>query len=198
MDQERVFVLLFCVLAYLIGSIPFGLILGKLAGIGDLRTQGSGNIGATNMARVGGKKLAALTFLLDAGKGFLPLWFLLGPEVSPFALIVGFLTVLGHVFPVWLKFKGGKGVATTLGVLMVWPELGSVFAVVWLIVFIVSKISSLSALCAMSACLIYSGIVNTLEGLLFMLPFWLLLVFTHRANIRRLINGTEHRFGSKP
>src|SRR5690606_24525745 len=138
------------VLGYLLGSIPFGLILTRMAGLGDIRSIGSGNIGATNVLRTGNKKLAAATLLLDAFKAMaaaLAGYYIAGPEAG---LLAGFAAFLGHLFPVWLGFKGGKGVATYLGVLLgVAPLWVLVFAAVWLVVALISKYSSLSALVAM-------------------------------------------------
>ena len=190
-----------CLLAYLIGSIPVGLLLGRLMGLGDIRQQGSGNIGATNMVRAGGKMPGALTLLLDAGKGVLAVqltfwllsWF---DSVSGLCvLLTGIFAVTGHIFPVWLKFKGGKGVATTIGVLLAWHWLtGLAFIGIWLATFMLKRVSSLAALSAalltpLAACLIpdhYGAIAVSVLSLL--------LFYSHRENIRRLLKGEEHAF----
>lgn len=184
-------------LGYLLGSIPFGLILTRLAGVGNLREIGSGNIGATNVLRTGRKGLAAATLLLDLAKGYgavaLCVFFL--PEaVAPYA---AFGAVIGHCFPVWLKFRGGKGVATLMGVVLAlaWP-IGATYAIVWLGMLAASRISSLAGMCAaLSAPLAawltgYADLVPVLELLA------LLVVFLHRANISRLLAGEEPRIGS--
>ncbi len=141
-------ILLIC---YLIGSIPFGLIFTKWAGLGDIRTIGSGNIGATNALRTGNKKVAMATLLCDALKGYLPIFVLIHTDYSSASciLIASFVAILGHIFPIWLRFKGGKGVATTLGVyLALNPWLALSILGVWLIAVKLTKLSSLSALIA--------------------------------------------------
>ncbi|TCP87183.1 acyl-phosphate glycerol-3-phosphate acyltransferase [Rhizobium sp. PP-CC-2G-626] len=188
----------FLLLGYLLGSIPFGLILTRAAGLGDVRKIGSGNIGATNVLRTGNKKLAAATLLLDALKGTLAAavgYHFLGPEAG---IAAGFGAFLGHLFPVWLGFKGGKGIATYIGVLLgLAPLVVLVFAACWLIVAKVTRYSSLSALVAtvvVPVVLLVAGYGRI--GLLFVV----LSVITwikHRANIERLIAGTESRIGQK-
>lgn len=186
------------VVSYLLGSIPFGLILTRLAGHGDVRKIGSGNIGATNVLRTGNKYLAAATLLLDAFKGtaavllFSRLW---GPDA---AIIAGFGAFLGHLFPVWLKFRGGKGVATYLGVLLGLLPLGVViFAVVWLATAAITRYSSLAALIAaivVPVALILLGHIQVPE--LFTVMSAITFV-KHRANISRLLSGEESRIGEK-
>lgn len=186
------------ILGYLLGSVPFGLVLTRLAGLGDIRAIGSGNIGATNVLRTGNKALAAATLILDGGKGAFAAWaaaFLAGSDAG---LIAGFAAVLGHNFPVWLKFKGGKGVATTLGVLLItaWP-VGVGACLTWLLVAVLFRISSLAALAALAASPFIALIFATpahaiLAGGLAVLGF-----IRHRANIRRLVKGEEPRIGRK-
>ncbi|SES10317.1 glycerol-3-phosphate 1-O-acyltransferase PlsY [Rhizobium sp. NFR03] len=188
----------FLLFGYLLGSIPFGLLLTRAAGLGDVRKIGSGNIGATNVLRTGNKKLAAATLLLDALKGTLAAavgYHFLGPEAG---IAAGFGAFLGHLFPVWLGFKGGKGIATYIGVLLgLAPLVVLVFAACWLIVAKVTRYSSLSALIAtvvVPVVLLVAGYGRI--GLLFVV----LSVITwikHRANIERLIAGTESRIGQK-
>ena len=183
---------------YLLGSIPFGLVLSRLAGHGDIRNIGSGSIGATNVLRTGSKGLAAATLLLDASKGGIALLALSHFDVNA-GLIAGFGAVLGHNFPVWLKFRGGKGVATTLGVLIAgaWP-IGLLACTTWLVAALVSRISSLSALVALSATPFYAywldgrGAVVALTAVLA-----LLALIRHHANIGRLLRGEEPRIGRK-
>jgi len=182
---------------YLLGSIPFGLILAKLAGLGDLRQIGSGNIGATNVLRTGNKALAALTLLLDLLKGTAVVW--VGSHFGPYAaMAAGLGAFLGHLFPVWLGFHGGKGVATYLGVLLglYWPA-AAAFSVVWLLVAFATRYSSLAALVASAASvgmLVLTGQWR-LAGLFLLLT--LLLFIRHAANIGRLAKGEEARIGER-
>jgi acyl phosphate:glycerol-3-phosphate acyltransferase len=182
---------------YLLGSIPFGLVLTRLAGLGDIRSIGSGNIGATNVLRTGNKKLAAATLLLDALKGtFAAL--IAAHWGTDAALIAGLSAFLGHVFPVWLKFKGGKGVATYLGVLLgLAPAMALVFALVWAAAAYLSRYSSASALLAtliVPVVTLFSGAPVTAVVLAGMsIIVWI----KHRANISRLLAGTESRIGQK-
>jgi glycerol-3-phosphate acyltransferase PlsY len=183
-----------CFCAFLCGSIPFGLLLVKLAGKGDVRAHGSGNIGATNVSRVGGKALGILTLLLDIAKGFLPVFLgkQLGLGESPLSLLA-LCAVLGHVFTPWLKFRGGKGVATALGVAlafrasMVLPALG-VFLVLVLIFRYVSLGSVMAAL-ALPLVLLWKG--ATPMVLLLWLAIVVIVIAKHHENIRRLLKGTE-------
>jgi glycerol-3-phosphate acyltransferase PlsY len=184
-------------LGYLLGSIPFGLILTKLAGHGDVRNIGSGNIGATNVLRTGNKPLAALTLVLDALKGTAAV--LIGAQFGQNAAILGGLgAFLGHLFPVWLGFRGGKGVATYIGVLLglYWP--GAIaFCLTWLLVAAITRYSSLSALAASVAVpLLLFSIGETRLALLF-LVFTALLLWRHADNIGRLLRGEEGRIGAK-
>lgn len=183
---------------YLLGSIPFGLLLTRLAGYGDVREIGSGNIGATNVLRTGNKVLAAATLLLDALKGtaavLLAAWFA-GRNA---ALAAGLGAFLGHAFPVWLRFKGGKGVATYIGVLLgiAWP-MALAFIGIWLAMAAIFRMSSLSALAAsLAAPLILLATGMRLEAAIFA-PLSLILWFTHRANIGRLLAGTEPKIGAR-
>ena len=197
---EYYFVVL-CFIAYMIGTIPFGLLLTKLFLKRDIRTVGSGNIGATNVLRAGNKKLALATLLLDFTKGlflilFISLNFKVHDDRLPHLVLLGFFAILGHCFPVWLKFKGGKGVATTFGVLFAAvPWAGFVAAVTWGIVAGFSRYSSLSALCAVALApvvtLIYYGTMPALISVLIAaLVFW-----RHKENIQRLVAGTESKIG---
>ena len=182
---------------YLLGSIPFGLILTRIAGTEDLRSIGSGNIGATNVLRTGRKGLAAATLLLDALKGTAAVLFgaYFGPEA---AAIAGLGAFLGHLYPLWLEFKGGKGVATFLGVLLgLVPMAALVFAVVWLATAFATRYSSLAALVASVAGPIgvfWFGHAHTaiLVAFLSVIIFW-----KHRENIKRLLAGTESKIGQK-
>jgi glycerol-3-phosphate acyltransferase PlsY len=183
---------------YLLGSIPFGLILGKLAGLGDVRDVGSGNIGATNVLRVGGKKLAALTLLLDALKGTVAVLIAARFGGEPAALAAGLGAFLGHLYPVWLGFRGGKGVATYIGVLigLYWP--GAVaFCATWLLVAALTRYSSLSALAASAAVPLLLLFLGKTQMALLFLFFTVLLFWRHADNIGRLMRGEEGRIGAK-
>lgn len=182
---------------YLLGSIPFGLVLTRLAGLGDIRSIGSGNIGATNVLRTGNKALAAATLLLDGGKGAAAV--LIGYRYGPdMAIFAGGGAILGHLFPVWLKFKGGKGVATTLGILLAldWP-VGVLACLTWLVVALVLRISSLSALIATAAAVGYAWWLGTYQETQFILFLAVLVWISHRANIGRLLRGDEPRIGKR-
>jgi len=188
------------VLGYLLGSIPFGIILTRLAGGPDLRTIGSGNIGATNVLRTGNKKLAALTLIGDMLKGTVAVllagWLLGGKNA---ALAAGLGAFLGHILPVWLRFKGGKGVATFLGILIgLKASIALIFAAVWISIAYLTKYSSLSALIAslLTPLLLWFWIRDVqAAGLMAILA--LLLWFMHRENIARLLAGREGKIGQK-
>jgi glycerol-3-phosphate acyltransferase PlsY len=196
--------LLALIAGYLLGSIPFGLILTRAAGLGDVRNIGSGNIGATNVLRTGHKGLAAATLLLDLLKGTFAVLFVheLAKQAVPFeafrlAYIAGLGALLGHLFPVWLGFSGGKGVATFIGVLLGvhWPA-ALIFCLVWLAVAAGWRYSSLAALCGAAAVILYYLAFGE-AGLLFILVMVALMVFKHQSNIRRLLAGEESRIGAK-
>lgn len=183
---------------YLLGSVPFGLLLTRSAGTADIRGIGSGNIGATNVLRTGRKDLAAATLLGDALKGTLAVvvaTYILGPEGGIFAGLGAFV---GHIFPVWLGFRGGKGVATFLGVALglAWPG-ALAFAVVWLLVAYFTRYSSLSALVASLATVLVIALLGNGPVALLMAILAVLLWAKHHQNIRRLLNGTEGKIGAK-
>jgi glycerol-3-phosphate acyltransferase PlsY len=184
--------------AYLIGSIPFGLVLTRIAGLGDVRRIGSGNIGATNVLRTGNKPLAAATLLLDGGKGTFAVaiggayW---GPDIA-IAAALGVL--VGHLFPVWLRFKGGKGVATGLGILLAlaWP-VGIAACLTWLAVAGIFRYSSLSALAAFAAAPVFAWWLADPQAMEFAAFMAVVIWLTHAGNIRRLVRGEESRIGKK-
>jgi glycerol-3-phosphate acyltransferase PlsY len=183
---------------YVLGSIPFGLLLTKIAGTGDIRTIGSGNIGATNVLRTGHKGLAAATLIGDMLKGtiaVIAMGLLGGPQA---AIVAGLGAFLGHLFPVWLKFKGGKGVATYIGVLLglFWPA-AIIFCAVWLVTAFTARYSSLSALVASAITPITLYWFGFSPLALLFLLMTALLWFMHHPNIQRLMNGTEGKIGSK-
>jgi glycerol-3-phosphate acyltransferase PlsY len=196
--QAGISLLLFAlVFGYLLGSIPFGLILTRMAGLGDVRSIGSGNIGATNVLRTGNKKLAAATLVLDMLKGTVAV--LIAGIASPEAAIVaGFGAFLGHIFPVWLKFKGGKGVATYLGVLLgLFWQGALIFAAAWLIIAYATRYSSLAALVAAVIVPIALYIIGVHQIALLFLVLTFIVFVKHRANIGRLLSGTEGKIGAK-
>jgi glycerol-3-phosphate acyltransferase PlsY len=184
------------IIGYLLGTIPFGLLLTRAAGLGDVRSIGSGNIGATNVLRTGNKGLAALTLLLDALKGTAAV-FIASHWGLPAALLAGLGALLGHIFPVWLGFKGGKGVATYLGVLVALAWEGAlVFAIVWLAVAFTTRYSSLAALVAMIVVPAALYLLGFGQIALLFVVLSLIVIAKHRANIRRLMDGTETRIGA--
>jgi glycerol-3-phosphate acyltransferase PlsY len=185
-------------IGYLCGSIPFGLILTRVAGTTDLRSIGSGNIGATNVLRTGRKDLAAATLLLDGLKGTVAV-LACGALFGPFAALAAAVgAFLGHVFPVWLRFRGGKGVATYLGCLLgvAWPA-GLVFIACWLLAALASRYSSLSALLASLVAPMVLGALGQGQAALVFALLTILLWIMHRANIGRLLAGTEGKIGKK-
>jgi len=193
------------IVGYLLGSIPFGLLITRAAGLGDVRKIGSGNIGATNVLRTGRRELAAATLVLDAAKGAVAVliarWLWPGDPV----FIAAIATFIGHCFPAWLGFKGGKGVATYIGVMLAlcWP-VGLIFCAVWLLIAVTRRISSLSALTAAVTSPLFAYSVALMgfqiDGTKLAATAGVLsviLIFNHRANIARLISGTEPRIGSE-
>ncbi|WP_137176675.1 glycerol-3-phosphate 1-O-acyltransferase PlsY [Roseomonas sp. AR75] len=185
-------------LGYLLGSVPYGLLLTKAAGLGDIRSIGSGNIGATNVLRTGNKGLAAATLVLDTVKGFAAILIARWLWGADAGLVAGVAAMAGHAFPVWLGFKGGKGVATGAGVLFgaAW-WLGAVALGTWAVVFAVTRISSASALAACALAPIAALIFGDAKLALFAVLLAALIAWRHKANIQRLLAGTEPRVGSK-
>jgi acyl phosphate:glycerol-3-phosphate acyltransferase len=188
--------LILLVAGYLLGSIPFGVILTRLAGGPDLRTIGSGNIGATNVLRTGNKGLAAATLILDLLKGSaaVVLAYFWSANDAP---IAGAAAVLGHLYPVWLKFKGGKGVATLMGVAIAWSwPMGLAYAVMWLGSLALTRISSLSGMLAAVSVPVSALIFDRMDLLPLGAALALIVVWRHRENIQRLLRGEEPRVGS--
>jgi len=188
----------FLLLGYLFGSIPFGLLLTRAAGLGDIRTIGSGNIGATNVLRTGNRKLAAATLLLDAAKGAAAVLLARAAAGPDAALFAGFGAVLGHTFPVWLRFRGGKGVATAYGVLLAaaWP-VGVLAGAVWLLAAKFLRISSAAGLLSFALAPVIAWPLAGPHAAAMTLAISLLIYLRHHENIRRLLNGTEPRIGSR-
>ena len=186
------------IVGYLLGSIPFGVLATRMAGLGDVRSIGSGNIGATNVLRTGRRDLAAFTVVGDAGKGAVAVviasW-LWGYEAALFAGVAAFL---GHIFPVWLGFKGGKGVATYIGILLAlnWV-IGLVFCAVWLVIALAQRYSSLAALTAAATAPMFAFSFSGPRLTWATMFLTIMLFITHRENIKRLLKGTESRIGDK-
>jgi glycerol-3-phosphate acyltransferase PlsY len=186
-------------LAYLLGSVPFGVVMARLFGLGDLRQVGSGNIGATNVLRTGNKLAAFLTLILDAGKGAIAVVagrMLLGEDAAQVAGVAAFL---GHCYPVFLRFHGGKGVATFLGTLLAlaWP-IGVAACAIWAVTAGLFRISSLAALVAAAASPVAAIVLGYGEAVLFCVALAALIFLRHRENIRRLASRTEPKIGQKP
>ena len=183
-------------IGYLLGSIPFGVILTRIAGAGDLRQIGSGNIGATNVLRTGRKGLAAATLLLDALKGAAAVWIVasIWPDLAP---VAGAAAFIGHCYPVWLRFNGGKGVATLMGIaLALSPPVAGVYAVVWLGLLALVRISSVAGMAAAVSAPVAAAWFERFDIVLVLLALALIVLWKHRANIDRLASGTEPRIGS--
>jgi acyl phosphate:glycerol-3-phosphate acyltransferase len=197
-DTAPALLLLVAAGAYLLGSVPFGLVIARALGLGDLRAIGSGNIGATNVLRTGHRGAALATLLLDAGKGgiaVLAARFALGEDAAQVAALFSFL---GHLFPVWLGFRGGKGVATFLGTLLAlaWPA-GLLACATWVAVAALTRISSLSALVATAATPLWLLLLGRSEAVALSLVLAALVFVRHAENIARLRNGTETRIGAR-
>ena len=184
-------------IGYLLGAIPFGLILTRLGGAGDLRKIGSGNIGATNVLRTGHKGLAAATLLLDAAKGAAAV--VLARAISPDYAVLGAVgAFLGHCYPLWLRFRGGKGVATLLGIaLALLPVAGLVFALVWAGLLALTRYSSVAGMSAAVALPVTAATLGSFELVVLFLALALIVLWKHRGNIGRLLSGTEPRVGAK-
>ena len=196
--SDPTFLILAAVLGYLLGSIPFGIVITRAMGLGDLRQIGSGNIGATNVLRTGNKRAALATLVFDAAKGgvavLIASW-LIGPDA---AQIAGLCAFLGHLFPVWLKFKGGKGVATFLGILIAlnWM-VGLAACATWLLAAVVSRTSSIAALVAAASASAWLVVFNDGLILLLVVILTILIYVRHSANLKRIKAGTEPKIGQK-
>ena len=183
--------------SYLLGSIPFGLIYAKIAGLGDVRNIGSGNIGATNVLRTGNKQVAAYTLLSDIAKGSIAV-LITNKFFSEYSLLSFLIVYLGHIFPVWLKFKGGKGVATFIGGILITNYiLGLVFLITWGVIAKIFKISSLSAIIAFIVTLVITFVFYDFNLTILMFFFTVFSIYTHRDNIKRIISGDESKIKTK-
>ncbi|MSP52937.1 MAG: glycerol-3-phosphate 1-O-acyltransferase [Gammaproteobacteria bacterium] len=191
--------LLFIILAYLVGSLNFAIICCKIAGLPDPRQQGSGNPGATNVLRIGGKKLAAIVMLGDALKGLLPVLIARAFDVQGFELsIVAMAAVLGHMYPIFFRFQGGKGIATILGAIfgLSWI-VGSLVVLTWALIATIFRYSSLASLCSIILLPIYLLLFSDASYIAPMIIIMMMIVYRHRNNIQRLINQTEPKIGRK-
>ena len=184
--------------AYLLGSVPFGLVIARVMGLGDLRSLGSGNIGATNVMRTGNKAAGLLTFALDAGKGAIAVLLARAALGEDAAQIAGVAAFLGHLYPVFIGFRGGKGVATFIGtaLALAWP-VGLALCAIWALVFKLSRISSLAALVASALGPLLAWGLDAGDLVALMIVLALMIFYKHAANIRRLIDGSESRFERK-
>ena len=184
-------ILIIGIISYLMGSIPFGLILTKIFLKKDIREVGSGNIGATNVLRTGNKSIGYITLVLDVLKAIIPIIYV-KLNYPDYLFVSSLCAFLGHVFPIWLKFNGGKGVATYLGILFaINIYLGLIFIIIWLIIFVFSKFSSLSSLVASLSIPIYLLVLAQYDQVIFFTIMFVLIFFTHRENIKRLKNNEE-------
>ncbi len=190
--------ILWGLLGYAFGSVPFGIIITKVFGLGDLRKIGSGNIGTTNVLRTGSKPAAAATLILDGGKGAIAVLFARWLAHEDAAQVAGLMAFLGHCFPIWLKFKGGKGVATFLGLMLAlaWP-VGIACCLTWLVTAVVGRISSLSALVAAASTTFWIALTGFGSTFMLGVAVTLLVFWRHKENIARLRKGTEPKIGAK-
>lgn len=197
-ETSAALLLLWAVIGYLMGSVPFGMVLTRVMGLGNLRDIGSGNIGATNVLRTGSKKAAALTLLLDGGKGAVAVLLARAMAGEDAAQIAGLAAMLGHCYPVWLRFQGGKGVATHIGLVLAlaWP-VGLAVCATWLVAAAASRTSSLAALAAAALSTFWMVLLGEGQALLLGAILTLLIFWRHRSNISRLRAGTEPRIGEK-
>lgn len=195
-ESSAAVLILWGLIGYLMGSIPFGLVLTRTMGLGNLRDIGSGNIGATNVLRTGNKKAAALTLVLDGAKGAVAVLLARVLAGEDAAQLAGLMAMLGHCYPVWLRFNGGKGVATFLGIVLAlaWP-VGIGCCIAWLIGALTSRISSMGALAAASASTFLMVILGAGNALVLGVVLTLLVFWRHRTNIRRIKAGTEPKIG---
>ncbi|MDP5365765.1 MAG: glycerol-3-phosphate 1-O-acyltransferase PlsY [Paracoccaceae bacterium] len=197
-ETSAALLLLWAVIGYLMGSVPFGMVLTRVMGLGNLRDIGSGNIGATNVLRTGSKKAAALTLLLDGAKGAVAVLLARAMAGEDAAQIAGLAAMLGHCYPVWLRFQGGKGVATHIGLVLAlaWP-VGLAVCATWLVAAAASRTSSLAALAAAALSTFWMVLLGEGQALLLGAILTLLIFWRHRSNISRLRAGTEPRIGKK-
>jgi glycerol-3-phosphate acyltransferase PlsY len=197
-EHSSVLLALWAVVGYLLGSIPFGLVLARVMGLGNLREIGSGNIGATNVLRTGNKTAAALTLLLDGGKGAVAVLLARAFGGEDTAQIAGLAAMIGHCYPVWLNFNGGKGVATFLGILLALSfPVGAACCVAWLVGAFASRMSSMGALAAAAASTFLMLVLGASDAIVLGVILSVLIFWRHRGNIARIRAGTEPKIGQK-
>lgn len=197
-EQSATFLALWAVIGYLLGSIPFGMVLARVMGLGNLRNIGSGNIGATNVLRTGNKTAAALTLILDGGKGAVAVLLARAFGGEETAQIAGLMAMIGHCYPVWLRFAGGKGVATFLGIMLALSlPIGIGCCIAWLFGALTSRISSMGALVASAASPVLMIFLGAGNGLILAVTLTLIVFWRHRGNIARIRAGTEPKIGQK-
>lgn len=198
METPGTTIAIIAILSYLLGSVPFALLLTRMAGLGDIRNVGSGNVGATNVLRTGNKGIAAATLVLDAAKGAAPVLALAVWPVghADLGLMAGLAAVLGHNFPVWLKFRGGKGFATTIGALLAiaWP-VGLAYCIIWLVMLALFRFSSLATIIALAVAPVFAFALADKKVTALAILLAVLGIARHHANLRRLIRGTESKVG---
>jgi acyl phosphate:glycerol-3-phosphate acyltransferase len=197
-ETSPTLLILWAVIGYLLGSVPFGMVLTRAMGLGNLRDIGSGNIGATNVLRTGNKTAAALTLLLDGAKGAVAVLLARALAGEDAAQLAGLMAMLGHCYPVWLRFNGGKGVATYIGLVLAlsWPA-GLAVCATWLVMAAVARVSSLAALAAAATSTFWMVLLGQGQTLILGVMLTLLIFWRHRANIKRLKAGTEPKIGQK-
>ncbi len=197
-ETSTTLLILWAVIGYLLGSIPFGMVLARIMGLGNLREIGSGNIGATNVLRTGNKTAAALTLLLDGGKGAVAVLLARGMAGEDAAQLAALTAFLGHCYPVWLGFRGGKGVATFLGIFLAlaWP-VGLASCVTWLVTAYVTRVSSKAAIMAAALSTGWMVVLGYGTGMVLAFVLSLLVFWRHRENIARIKAGTEPKIGQK-
>jgi glycerol-3-phosphate acyltransferase PlsY len=197
-ENSGMLLILWALIGYGFGSIPFGMVIARVMNLGNLREIGSGNIGATNVLRTGNKKAAALTLIFDAAKGAIVLLLARHFTGEDAAQLAAFMAMLGHCFPVWLKFNGGKGVATFLGIMLAYaPIIGAACCLAWLIGAFVSRISSVGALVSASASTFLMFFLDAGNAIVMGACLTLLIFYRHRENIKRIRAGTEPKIGKK-
>ncbi|MDW3224947.1 MAG: glycerol-3-phosphate 1-O-acyltransferase PlsY [Paracoccaceae bacterium] len=197
-EHSATLLALWAVIGYLLGSIPFGMVLARVMGLGNLRNIGSGNIGATNVLRTGNKTAAALTLILDGGKGAVAVLLARAFGGEDTAQIAGLMAMIGHCYPVWLRFAGGKGVATFLGIMLALSlPVGIGCCIAWLIGALTSRISSMGALVASAASPPLMILLGAGNGLVLAVILTLIVFWRHRGNIARIRAGTEPKIGQK-
>lgn len=197
LETSAVALLIWAILGYLFGSIPFGVVISKVMGLGNLRDIGSGNIGATNVLRTGSKPAAFATLVLDGAKGAIAALIARAMAGEDAAQLAGLMALIGHCLPVWLGFKGGKGVATALGLLLALSfPVGAACCATWLVIAALKRISSLAALVAVATSPLWMVLLGYREGIVMAVIMTLLIFWRHSANISRLRAGTEPKIGA--